>query len=56
MQRTGERGELLFTLREDPSELHDRVNEPTMLSTLERMREALDYLTAGRLTPDRFNP
>jgi arylsulfatase A-like enzyme len=56
IRRDGERRELLFNLREDAGELHNRANEPAILPTLERMREALDYLTAGRLTPDRFNP
>jgi arylsulfatase A-like enzyme len=55
-RRDGELRELLFNLREDAGEQHNRASQPAMLPTLERMREALDYLTAGRLTPDRFNP
>ena len=56
IRRDGERRELLFNLREDAGELHNRANEPAILPTLERMRQALDCFTAGRLTPDRFNP
>jgi arylsulfatase A-like enzyme len=55
-RRDGEVRELLFNLREDPAELHNRANDPALLPTLERMRHALNGLTAGALTPDRFRP
>ena len=55
-RRDGELRELLFNLREDAGELHNRSNDQAMLPTLGRMREALGRLTAGRLTPARFNP
>jgi arylsulfatase A-like enzyme len=48
--------ELLFNLREDPGELHDRVKDPAMQPTLERLRKALARLTDGPLTPARFSP
>jgi arylsulfatase A-like enzyme len=48
--------ELLFNLREDAGEEHDRAGEQVMQPTLERMRQALGQLTGGRLTPDRFKP
>jgi arylsulfatase A-like enzyme len=56
IRREGERNELLFNLREDAGEQHDRADDPAMQSTLEHMRQALGQLTGGRLTPDRFNP
>jgi arylsulfatase A-like enzyme len=55
-RREGDRLELLFNLREDAGELHNLANLPSMRSTLERMRSTLGRLTAGPLTPDRFNP
>ena len=48
--------EELFRQRDGP---HDRVNlagDPASQPTLERMRRTLGRLTAGPLTPDRFNP
>jgi arylsulfatase A-like enzyme len=55
-RRDGGPHELLFNLREDPGEQHNRANDPAMLPTLERMRKSLTRLTGGVLTPDRFNP
>ena len=40
-RRDGELRELLFNVREDPGEQHNRANDPAMLPTLERMRQAL---------------
>jgi hypothetical protein len=48
--------EELFSLRDDTAQQHNRANEPGMQATLKRMREALARLTAGPLTPERFNP
>jgi arylsulfatase A-like enzyme len=56
MRREGDLLELLFNLREDPGELRNLAGEPAMRATLERMRKAIGSLTAGPLTPDRFNP
>ena len=43
-------------MREDPHELHDLASDRSVLPTLERMRSTLGRLTAGPLTPERFNP
>ncbi len=56
IRREGDVREELFHLREDPQERHNLAREPAMQPTLERMRGALGRLTAGPLTPERFNP
>jgi arylsulfatase A-like enzyme len=56
MWREGDLLELLFNLREDPGELRNLADEPAMRVTVESMRKAIGPLTAGPLTPDRFNP
>jgi hypothetical protein len=56
MRREGDLFELLFNLREDPGELRNLADEPAMRATVERMGKAIGPLTAGPLTPDRFNP
>jgi arylsulfatase A-like enzyme len=48
--------EELYHVREDARALHDLASDRSMLPTLERMRSTLGQLTAGPLTPDRFNP
>ncbi len=55
-RREGDVREELFHLREDAQELHNRAADPAMRPILERMRQALSRLTAGPLTPRRFNP
>ncbi len=55
-RRDGDLLELLFNLREDAGELQNRAHDPAVRPMLERMRETLRHLTAGPLTPDRFNP
>ena len=55
-RRDGDLLELLFNLREDAGELHNRVDDPAVRPMLERMRQTIRHLTAGPLTPDRFNP
>jgi arylsulfatase A-like enzyme len=55
-QRDGEAHELLFNLREDPGEQHNRSDDPAVRSTLVRMRQAVSQLTDGGLTPGSFNP
>ena len=52
----GDGREELFHLREDAQERNDLATDPTMQPRLERMRGALGRLTAGPLTPRRFNP
>ena len=55
-RREGDFLELLFDLRKDAGERLNRANDPAVRPALERMRRALGQLTAGPLTPDRFNP
>jgi arylsulfatase A-like enzyme len=52
----GDVREELFHLREDAQEQHNLARDPAMQPRLERMRGALGHLTAGPLTPQRFNP
>jgi arylsulfatase A-like enzyme len=56
IRREGEVREELFRVRQDAQERHNLASDPAMRSTLERMRAALGRLTAGPLTPERFNP
>jgi len=56
IRREGEVREELFSLRQDAKEQHNLADDPAMQATLKRMREALGRLTAGPLTPLRFNP
>jgi arylsulfatase A-like enzyme len=56
IKREGHIDEQLFYLRKDTAELRNLAADPAARPTLERMREALGHLTAGPLTPDRFNP
>ncbi len=48
--------EELFHVREDAQQQHNLASDPAARPTLNRMRRALDELTAGPLTPERFNP
>jgi hypothetical protein len=56
IRRAGDVREELFDLRGDAQERHNRAGEAALEPVLERMRAALDRLTAGPLTPQRFNP
>jgi arylsulfatase A-like enzyme len=56
IRRAVEVREELFRVREDARQQHNLANDPAMRPTLDRMRRALDELTAGPLTPERFNP
>jgi arylsulfatase A-like enzyme len=56
IKRGGEPNEELYRLREDRAESQNVAGDPSMLPILERMRKALERLTAGPLTPERFNP
>jgi arylsulfatase A-like enzyme len=56
IRREGDIREELYDLREDAQELHNRAGDQATRPILERMRQALLRLTAGPLTPERFNP
>ena len=56
IRREGDVREELFHLGEDAQERHNLAGDPAMQPTLERMRRASAELTAGPLTPQRFNP
>jgi len=48
--------EELYSGKDDAGELHNLAADPALRPTLERLRSNLDRLTAGPLTPERFNP
>ena len=56
IRREGQVREELFRIRDDAQERHNLAGDPSMQPTLERMRAAMDRVTAGPLTPQRFNP
>jgi arylsulfatase A-like enzyme len=56
IRREGDVHEELFHLREDAKESHNLAGSPAARPELERMRGSLSGLTAGSLTPQRFNP
>ncbi len=56
IRREADGREELFHLREDAGESHDLAGSPAARPELERMRGSLRGLTAGPLTPQRFNP
>jgi arylsulfatase A-like enzyme len=56
IRREGDVREELFHLRADSKEQHNLAADPLERPRLERMRDTLNSLTAGPLTPDRFNP
>jgi hypothetical protein len=56
IRREGDVHEELFHLREDAKESHDLARSPAARPELEQMRGSLSGLTAGPLTPERFNP
>jgi hypothetical protein len=43
-------------LRNDGKEQRNLANDPAARPSLDRMRSQLNKLTAGPLTPERFNP
>ncbi len=55
MRREADSREKLFHLSDDANEMHDLAADPSSWTTLERMRSALDRLTAGPLLPGRFS-
>ncbi len=56
IRREADGREELFHLHEDAKESHNLASSPTAQPELERMRGSLRGLTAGPLTPQRFNP
>ena len=44
IRRKADGRDKLFQLRDDPREMHDLINDPTMHAVLERMRAACDRL------------
>jgi arylsulfatase A-like enzyme len=55
IRHEGELREELFHLRADANEQRNLAGDPAAGPTLERMRAALNRLTAGPLVPERFN-
>jgi hypothetical protein len=55
IRRDGDVREELFQVREDGSEQHNLAGEAAHAARLKRMRQTLGRLTAGPLTPERFN-
>jgi arylsulfatase A-like enzyme len=55
IRRDGETREELFRVSDDAREQHNLAAVPAVQPTLERMRKALERLTDGPLTPERFN-
>ncbi len=55
IRRDGELREELFYVRVDAGEQTNLAGEAAAAATLERLRQSLRSLTAGPLTPDRFN-
>jgi arylsulfatase A-like enzyme len=56
IRREGEVREGLFHRLTDPGESQNIAGDPAAQSMLEKMRKALDRLTGGPLTPERFSP
>ena len=56
IRRDGEVREMLFRLGDDAKQSHNLVDDPFLRPTLEHLRAVLNRLTAGPLTPQRFNP
>jgi hypothetical protein len=56
IRREADGREELFRVRDDAQQRHNLAREPALQPTLQRMRAALARLTAGPLTPRRFNP
>jgi arylsulfatase A-like enzyme len=56
IRREGDVREELFHLRNDGKEQRNLADDPDARPALDRMREQLKKLTAGPLTPERFNP
>jgi arylsulfatase A-like enzyme len=55
IRREGDIREELFNLRDDAKEQRDLAGDPAARATLEHMRAALDHLTGGPLSPQRFS-
>jgi arylsulfatase A-like enzyme len=55
IRRDSDASEQLFHLSEDANEQRNLAGDPSAQTTLEQMRRALDRLTGGPLTPERFS-
>jgi hypothetical protein len=55
VRQAGSVREELFHLSQDPKEQRDLSCDPTAHATLERMRRALDRLSGGPLSAERFS-
>ncbi len=56
IRREGVAQEELYDLREDPGQSRNRADEPAMRPVVDRLRAAMDRMTGGPLTHERFNP
>jgi arylsulfatase A-like enzyme len=56
IRREENAGEELYHVADDAREQRNLAGDPTVQPTLQRLRSALDKLTGGPLTPQRFNP
>jgi arylsulfatase A-like enzyme len=56
IRREGNVHEQLFHVRDDAQEQNNLAGDPAWRPILEQMRHTLNQLTAGPLTPRRFNP
>lgn len=52
----GDNSEELYDHERDPHELHNMATDQAMIPMLKKMKETLNQLTQGSLTPGRFNP
>ena len=55
IRRAGQVREELFDLSKDPKEQRNLAADPAVLTTLQQMRAALDGLTGGPLSTERFS-
>jgi hypothetical protein len=55
IRRERDASEQLFHLSQDANEQRNLAGDPSAQTTLEQMRRALDRLTGGPLTPERFS-
>ena len=56
IRRDGEVQEELFRRRDDAKQQHNLASDPSVRAVLEQMRDTLNRLTDGPLTPERFHP
>jgi arylsulfatase A-like enzyme len=56
IRREGDVREELYQSRQNAPEQQNVASDPAMRPTLQRLRDALNRMTSGPLTPQRFNP